>query len=172
MLRKVLDWLGGWMVGHVADILAGGTFLVIVGFVIGFAGQMGEMVGLFPAPFAVACLSAYGLGVISHMAFTRISAALSKRRYLRMVMDLPVPTKEVLREAYEEGKIWGNIRDPSIRQLYELGVLEGPPHFELLRGDAFAIKPKANAFIRDNRDAIFKDLPSQANGEMEQIRSA
>ena len=82
MGKDALKWFAGWVASHVADILLGGMLLAIVGFVIGFAGRMAEMIGLFPEPFAVACICSFALGVICHAAYDLVRESCTKRKNL------------------------------------------------------------------------------------------
>lgn len=83
----------------------------------------------------------------------------AESEYVDMLKSLPAPTKGLLRQFVEEGEVWGNIRDPKFKQLYQLGVIEGPSQFEILQGDMFVLKSEANAFLSENAYIVFDGLP-------------
>lgn len=85
--------------------------------------------------------------------------AVAKRRAERKLVEnlrnLPDVSKEILREVMSEGEAYGNIRDPKFSYLYKIGILVGPPHFEIFGGDLFTIDPIALKLLKDNEKEIF-----------------
>lgn len=85
--------------------------------------------------------------------------AVAKRRAERKLVEnlrnLPDVSKEILREVMSEGEAYGNIRDPKFSYLCKIGILVGPPHFEIFGGDLFTIDPIALKLLKDNEKEIF-----------------
>lgn len=84
---------------------------------------------------------------------------------LETLKALPVPTKRILLVMLNEGMACGNIRDPGFHQLYKLGMIQGPPQFDLIGVDSFILKPDANRLLQENYDEIFDGLDSGEDGD-------
>ena len=86
----------------------------------------------------------------------------AERKLVESLRNLPDVSKEILKEVMDEGEVYGNIRDPKFRYLYSVGVLVGPPQFEIFGGDLFSVDPIALKLLKDNEKEIFgeNDQPS------------
>ena len=86
----------------------------------------------------------------------------AERKLVENLRNLPDVSKEILKEVMNDGEVYENIRDPKFSYLYKIGVLVGPPHFEILGGDLFSIDPIALKLLKDNEKEIFgeNDQPS------------
>ena len=126
------------------------------------------------AAVSIACLSlcllavgvlagVMAVGIPAERALRRaVAKKQAERKLVENLRNLPDVSKEILREVMSEGEAYGNIRDPKFSYLYKIGILVGPPQFEIFGGDLFTIDPIALKLLKDNEKEIFgeNDQPS------------
>ena len=108
----------------------------------------------------IAVIAGFIVGWVARGRQGRLSKRQQRKRDEALVdeiKNLPKPTKQLLKAFLEEGKLWGNIRDPEFKQLYQLGMIEGPSQFELLMGDNFVLTSYGGKFVKSHMKEIFND---------------
>lgn len=124
---------------------------------IGFLSELsaGERIVLLAAGVLTGVLA---VGIPIEKVLRRVVAKKqAERKLVESLRNLPGVSKEILKEVMSEGEVHGNIRDPKFRYLYGIGVLVGPPQFEILGGDLFSIDPSALKLLKDNEREIFDE---------------